>query len=167
MECLCGLVVPINWQINERASQRDQHAAKVAMCADATLMIVDFIDRGLSIPEWLPPGGQLQNADHWPSGLSGKLQKASLGPKSKQQLDPAHSLGMGHPFQSYSGKDKLYSGMGYDLSFLHSRLQFLESVLSLNLVVVSKKIFWHLIATCSSVKSYKVSLSNITDLYFV
>lgn len=73
---------------------------------------------------------------------------------------------MGHPFQSYSGKDKLDSGMGYDLSFLHSRLPFLESVLSLNLVVVSKKILWHLIATCSPAKTYKVSLSNSTDLCF-
>lgn len=56
--------------------------------------------------------------------------------------------------------------MGYDLSFLHSWLQFLESVFGLNLVAVSKKIFWHLIAARDYGKSYKESLPKITEFFF-
>jgi hypothetical protein len=75
----------------------------------------------------LPPGGQLQDTDrcdHMASQARSRKHPWILN--QKPQLDPAHSLGRELPFQSDFGKDKLDSGMGYDLSFLHSRRQFLE-----------------------------------------
>lgn len=55
--------------------------------------------------------------------------------------------------------------MGYDLGFLHSWLQFLESVFGLNLVAVSKKRFWHLIAARDYERSYKESLPKIAEFF--